>query len=349
MRLRRGVEQALGVEPGLVEHVQELVVHGGPQVLEPVRGERIAAVPTVGGGGARIDVDEAAHRFGPIPLRLHLLWRGRRLGVDADRRHHGVPAVALRVGAHVHAGDEKPRWPGGVGRTLEDEHPVGEELPRPRGVEGFWRVGGCVWESHLKTLKGGLPLCQKLLSDARLPGLLLNFDVDMAEGLRTAGCQLCGARLDSARYPRKPRGALGPLPPEYECRLSFCCAREGCRKRHTPPSVRFLGRRVYLGAVVVLATAMQQGVTAVRAHRLRELLGVSLRTLARWREWWLTVFAESAFWKTAKARFAVPVDTNELPLSLLQRFGADEPAPVGLLRFIAPLSAPVAYLPDRRF
>jgi hypothetical protein len=140
------------------------------------------------------------------------------------------------------------------------------------------------------------------------------------------------------------------LPPEYEWRLSFCCAREGCRKRHTPPSLRFLGRRVYLGAVVVLATAMQQGVTRARAQRLREVLGVSLQTLARWGEWWRTAFAESAFWKAAKARFATPLDASALPLALLQRFGADErSALAALLRFMAPLSTPAGYIPDRRF
>ncbi|NLS97786.1 MAG: hypothetical protein GXX96_37065 [Planctomycetaceae bacterium] len=35
--------------------------------------------------------------------------------------------------------------------------------------------------------------------------------------------------------------------------------RDGCRKRTTPLSVRFLGRKVYLGAVVVLVAAMRQG------------------------------------------------------------------------------------------
>ena len=44
----------------------------------------------------------------------------------------------------------------------------------------------------------------------------------------------------------------GDLPDEYRYRFSFCCDRDGCRKRVTPPSVRFLGRRVYLGAVVIL-------------------------------------------------------------------------------------------------
>jgi hypothetical protein len=174
--------------------------------------------------------------------------------------------------------------------------------------------------------------------------------MDMAEALRMAGCQVCGDRLDSAPYPRKPRGLAG-LPVEYERRFSFCCAVKGCRKRHTPPSVRFLGRRVYLGAVVVLATAMQQGVTPVRAQRLRELLGVSLRTLARWRDWWLEVFARSAFWKVGRARLMSPVDGDGLPLSLLERFGHADAAEQlsSLMVFLASLSTPSGYLPDQRF
>jgi len=113
--------------------------------------------------------------------------------------------------------------------------------------------------------------------------------------------------------------------------------------------VRFLGRRVYLGAVVVLATAMQQGVTPVRAKRLRELLGVSYQTLARWREWWATTFVESTFWKGAKAAFSPPADESGFPLSLLARFGLDEePRLIALLRFIRELSTPEGYVPDRR-
>jgi hypothetical protein len=169
-----------------------------------------------------------------------------------------------------------------------------------------WRGRSGVWENHFNTLKRGLSLCQKLLNDARLPGALLKFDEDLAAEARAAGCSECGGRLDSAAYPRKPRGALIALPDAYSTRFSFCCAVSGCRVRHTPPSVRFLGRRVYLGAVVVLATAMQQGVTPVRAKRLRELLGVSYQTLARWRAWWAKSFVESAFWKGAKAAFSPP-------------------------------------------
>jgi hypothetical protein len=189
-----------------------------------------------------------------------------------------------------------------------------------------------------------------LLGDARFQATKLKYDKDLAEQTRAAGCTKCGGRLDSACYPRKPRGATSELSDEYRWRFSFCCAVEGCRRRHTPPSIRFLGRRVYLGAVVVLATAMQQGVTPVRAQRLHELLGVSLRTLARWREWWRSAFTQSDFWKETKARFWPPVDASHSPLALLQRFGADERARlVALLRFLAPLTTPAGYVPDQRF
>jgi hypothetical protein len=180
-------------------------------------------------------------------------------------------------------------------------------------------------------------------------GFLLKIDGELAAAARAAGCTHCGGRLDSARYPRKPRAGTAQLPEEYGSRFSFCCAKEGCRRRQTPPSVRFLGRRVYLGAVVVLAAAMQQGATPTRAARLRELLGVGLETLARWREWWRTAFVESAFWKAARARFSPPADETSAPRSLLDRFdGSEEERLVGLLRFLTPLSTSEGYLPDQR-
>src|SRR5437867_3073691 len=153
--------------------------------------------------------------------------------------------------------------------------------------------------------------------------MLLQFDRDLAATARAAGCS-CGGVLHAADYPRKPRGGPEGLPGEYRWRLSLCCAQDGCRRRTTPPSMRFLGRRVYLAAVVVLATAMQGGITAKRAARLRELVGVSLRTLRRWRAWWRTTFVEGSFWKAAHGRFSPPVETGALPASLLERFAGED-------------------------
>lgn len=103
--------------------------------------------------------------------------------------------------------------------------------------------------------------------------------------------------------------------------------------------MRYLGRRVYLGAVVVLVTAMIGGLTATRAARLRQWLGVSVRTLARWRVWWRETFVASAFWRGARGRFMPPVMTETLPASLLERFAGDERTRLlHVLAFLTPLT-----------
>ena len=182
-------------------------------------------------------------------------------------------------------------------------------------------------------------MCHALLSDTTFWKLLLRFDEDLAAATRGQGCS-CGSALHRADYPRKPRGGPPDLGREYRRRLSLCCAREGCRRRTTPPSVRFLGRRVYLGAVVVLASALREGITARRAAQLREWLGVSLRTLRRWRAWWRGAFVASAFWRSVRGRLLPPVAVEALPASLLERFsGEDERSRViQALRFLSPLS-----------
>ncbi len=178
----------------------------------------------------------------------------------------------------------------------------------------------------------------KILRDASLYDLLFKIDLDLAASTRAGGCAACGGRLHSARFPRKPRGP-GDLAPEYQWRLSFCCAADGCRQRATPASVRFLGRRVYLGAVVVLVTAMTHGVTPRRAAELRELLGVKRRTLERWRSWWCGVFVVSPFWQSERGRFMPPLPVGALPGSLLERFGGEEAATITrALQFLAPIT-----------
>jgi hypothetical protein len=50
----------------------------------------------------------------------------------------------------------------------------------------------------------------------------------------------------------------------------------------TPPSVDFLGRKVYLGAMVILISAMRQGPTPRGVRELSTLFGVDPATIARW-------------------------------------------------------------------
>jgi hypothetical protein len=192
-------------------------------------------------------------------------------------------------------------------------------------------------------------VCHRVLQDAKLYLLLLRYDEDLARETRWRRCQECGGRLDQGHFPRKPRvPSWVALPDSYDKRFSYSCAVDGCRKRHTPPSTRFLGRRVYLGVIVVLATAMQQGLAPWRLSRLRDELGVSRQTLERWRSWWREVFIESAFWKATRAAFSPPVNESEMPRSAVERFaGSEAERLAALLRWLAPISAPADYIPDR--
>lgn len=93
-------------------------------------------------------------------------------------------------------------------------------------------------------------------------------DSDLASRARMQGCSFCGGALHSACYPRKPRGGSVELDTTAPItRQSFCCDR--CRRRTTPESVHFLGRRVYPGFVIVLLSAMQSGVTDNLINELR--------------------------------------------------------------------------------
>jgi len=182
-------------------------------------------------------------------------------------------------------------------------------------------------------------LYQALLADASFHDLLLYCDRDLAESARAKRCPLCGGRLDASPFTRKPRGRLVGCDPAHDRRFSLCCAVDGCRKRVTPASLRFLGRRSYLAAVVVLASAMRHGLSETRLRRLQEVVGVSRRTVARWRDWWISTFTAEPFWRIAGAAFMPPADPLRLPASLLGRFaGTLEERLLALLRFLAPIT-----------
>ncbi|MGI9332331.1 MAG: hypothetical protein ACR2RL_04160 [Gammaproteobacteria bacterium] len=170
---------------------------------------------------------------------------------------------------------------------------------------------------------------------------LLEIDIQIAGEVRAAGCTHCAGVLHGARYPRKPRGVPRALLGEdYEHRLSLCCSVEGCRRRSTPASVRFLGRRVYLGAVVLVLSALSHGLSARRCAELENRYGVSERTLRRWRHWWQVLLPRTPWWGQARARWVVAPREREMPASLLERFGESVDGAVlsAALGFVSPCS-----------
>jgi len=183
------------------------------------------------------------------------------------------------------------------------------------------------------------PLYRDLLADATFHALLLAYDRDLADTARCAGCARCSGVVHSAPYWRKPRGRPCRLGCEHDRRFSFCCAVDGCRSRATPPSLRFLGPKVYIAAIVVLIAILRHGVTARRMRELTEVIGVDRRTVERWRRWWRDSFSATSFWQVARAAFMPPVDQDRLPAALIERFaGDDADRLVALLRFMGPLT-----------
>ena len=175
------------------------------------------------------------------------------------------------------------------------------------------------------------------LANPRLPHFLREVDADLAAQVRRRGCVYCAGKLHRADYDRKPRSGSKLI--EWVLRHSFCCDQDGCRKRHTPPSVRFLGRRVYYGVVVVLVSAARHGLTPERLRVLREALGIDRRTVERWRQWWLETFVQSPFWKQARARLLPGLGEQSLPLSLGRAFAIHRPGQLlALLKFLCPLT-----------
>ena len=167
--------------------------------------------------------------------------------------------------------------------------------------------------------------------------VLDEYDLKVLKQAQAGGCRFCGGKMHRGDYDRKPCGG----PAHWDTRYSLCCAVDGCRRRLTPPSVRFFGRRGYVAPFFLLVSALNHGLTAKRVQGLTKLFGVDRHTLKRWREWWLENFVRSRFWKEARAQIMPPLSEAALPGSLCQAFGLPRrDRLLKILAFLAPLTAP---------
>ena len=134
-------------------------------------------------------------------------------------------------------------------------------------------------------------------------------DARVTAAVRAGGCPSCRGRLDQANYPRKPRGGeVGAAGEIFERRRSLCCARDGCRHRRTPPSLVFLGRRIYLAITVVVC-----------AWRTTATGSPPRRTVGRWRSWFAALRV-TPWWVVQRGRLWPPVEPAEvLPAAIIER------------------------------
>ena len=148
-------------------------------------------------------------------------------------------------------------------------------------------------------------------SNARVWARLERIDKEAAAACRAEGCPHCGDILHSATYPRKPHGLTAELRGAAR-RFSFCCAT--CRRRVTPASVRFFGRRFRAAPLFAMLGALVSAPQA-RLGAIARRWGIPMSTLKRWRQWWLHTLRRTPLWRTRGGALAVPSD--EAPLRWL--------------------------------
>lgn len=107
-----------------------------------------------------------------------------------------------------------------------------------------------------------------------------------------------------------------------------------------PPSVLFLGRRVYWGGVVVVATALrQQRKEGASVRKIMNLFGITLSTFKRWLAYFRSTFPQTSTWQKLRGLLMPPVAAEAIPLGVLERLGltrdGPEPAVVRCLRLLA--------------
>ena len=185
-------------------------------------------------------------------------------------------------------------------------------------------------------------MSQNFIHNANFYLLLTQIDHELADTTLAQGCPFCQGSLHRADYPRSPLGIPSTFRDYFDSRLSFCCA--DCRKRTTPSSVRFFGRRWYPAPLLMLFSIFTLGINARRVAQIKRYFGlvVSETTWRRWRRWWRDTFTKTPFWQQAKGQLPPTEEIQRGPfprviLDVLK--GKLEEKIVHLLRWLAPLTS----------
>jgi truncated hemoglobin YjbI len=104
--------------------------------------------------------------------------------------------------------------------------------------------------------------------------------------------------------------------------------------------VLFLGRRVYWGGVIVVATALhQQREEGYSVRKIMDLFGVTLSTFRRWLAFFRSAFPRTPTWQRLRGLLVPPVAAEAIPLGVLERLGLGRDGPetalVRCLRLLA--------------
>ena len=113
-------------------------------------------------------------------------------------------------------------------------------------------------------------MSHKFLLDTSFHKYLVALDQDLASKAYDSGCPFCGGCLHVNDYPRQPHGVPAEHRHYYQKRFSFCCGK--CRRRVTPESVRFFGRRWYVAPFLLLTSILASRPSQKKLHQIKKTL-----------------------------------------------------------------------------
>lgn len=195
----------------------------------------------------------------------------------------------------------------------------------------------------------------KFYFDAILWEKLYNIDKEIANFFHGSPCQEndCPGKLNWANYLRKPRGVIDSVESWLMLKFSLCCSQQGCRTRSTPPSVRFLGRRVYIALFIMLMLLPEDDADVAKVQEKIITLppkSFDKSTFRRWFTWWNTTIPRSPIWKKMVGTLPANVDNQFLPTFIMKEFIEKhvdiEKSVTAMLEFISPISVPHNYPPS---
>lgn len=140
----------------------------------------------------------------------------------------------------------------------------------------------------------------ELFHSAKFFSFLFGLDQEAAKRAKEKRCPICGGQLDAAKYSRVING-IEEMPNKHELLVFSMCCRH-CRKRVTPPTLRFSGRKQHTKGVMLLAHVLKRGATQRRIIELSKLLGASERTIRGWIRLWRAKVGDSSWWRDLKSR-----------------------------------------------
>ena len=187
-------------------------------------------------------------------------------------------------------------------------------------------------------------MSHKLLSNANFHLILCAIDKELLNQSKKQGCPDCKNKLHQANYARSPFGVPAQFREHYDMRLSLCC--NTCRKRTTPPSVRFFGQRRYPMPIFIVICLLQFGINSRHLSQIKKHfdITVSESTWKRWRRWWRESFIATKFWQREKGIVPIFEKTNQnnIVRILLNLFKGNLWEKIRLLlQFLSPLTGGV--------